>query len=143
MSEVERTEKKKMTTYSLCSSGRCDSQMKRTHRLYSCIGPYTQRYCCRRYGAYSDGSSFGVRTSWSHSACQPIRYARNERSMSSTSVSSFQPPLESMHAFRQRPPEPLNCRKVRHADRVYCSPLMCWLRVISTHRVNVDSSWLM
>ena len=32
-SALYRTEKKKTSTYSLCNSGRCESQMKRAHRL--------------------------------------------------------------------------------------------------------------
>lgn len=63
--------------------------------------------------------------------CQPLRKARSERSMSSTSVRAFHPPAESMHALRHTPPVPLKLKKLPVEKRAYCSHLICALRQIS------------
>ena len=54
----------------------------------------------------------------------PRRYARRERSMSSTVVRQFQPPESTMHLRRHTPAVPLKLKKRPAACLAYCSHRM-------------------
>ena len=90
----------------------------------SCIGPQLHRCCCLRYASYPAGISFTQVTSSRKTNFQPRRYARSERSMSSTVVRQSHPPASSTQPSRQHPDVPLKLKKSPAACLAYCSHLM-------------------